>query len=84
LILATGLESMAPINGSIHDKLSNGNPYKMLTVLDEYAREALAVTVERKMTCEEVLESLYSLLLKRGKPEHIRSDNVLCWEEFAV
>ncbi len=47
----------------------------MLTVLDEYTREALAVTVARKMTCEDVLESLYSLLLKRGKPEHIRSGN---------
>ncbi len=59
----------------VHDKLSNGRSYKMLTVLDEYTREALAVTVARKMTCEDVLESLYPLLLKRGKPEHIRSDN---------
>jgi hypothetical protein len=49
---------MTPINGSIHDKLSNGFPYKMLTVLDEYTREALAVTAARKMTCEDVLESL--------------------------
>ena len=66
---------MAPINGSIHDKLSNGHPYKMLTVLDEYTREALAVTMAKKITCEDVLESLYPLLIKRGKPEHIRSDN---------
>ena len=29
----------------VHDKLSNGRPYKMLTVLDEYTREALCVTV---------------------------------------
>jgi putative transposase len=27
----------------VHDKLSNGRPYKMLTVLDEYTREWLAV-----------------------------------------
>ncbi len=26
----------------VHDKLSNGRPYKMLTVLDEYTREALS------------------------------------------
>ena len=32
----------------IHDKLSNGRPYKMLTVLDEYTREALAITVTDK------------------------------------
>ena len=60
----------------VHDKLSNGRPYKMLTVLDEYTREALAVTVANKMGSSEVLEALYPLLLKRGKPEYLRSDNV--------
>ena len=29
----------------VHDKLSSGRPYKMLTVLDMYTREALCVTV---------------------------------------
>ena len=33
----------------VHDKPSNGRPYKMLTVLDEYTREALAITVANKM-----------------------------------
>ena len=59
----------------VHDKLSNGRPYKMLTVLDEYTREALAVTVAHKMGSSDVLEALYPLLLKRGKPEYLRSDN---------
>ena len=59
----------------VHDKLSNGRPYKMLTVLDEYTREALAVTVANKMGSSDVLEALYPLLLKRGKPEYLRSDN---------
>ena len=59
----------------LHDKLSNGWPYKMLTVLDEYTREALAVTVAHKMGSSDVLEALYPLLLKRGKPEYLRSDN---------
>ena len=59
----------------VHDKLSNGRPYKMLTVLDEYTREALAVTVANKMGSSEVLEALYPILLKRGKPEYLRSDN---------
>ena len=58
-----------------HDKLSNGRPYKMLTVLDEYTREALAVTVANKMGSSDVLEALYPLLLKCGKPEYLRSDN---------
>ena len=59
----------------VHDKLSNHRPYKMLTVIDEYTREALSVTVANTMGSSEVLEALYPLLLKRGKPEYLRSDN---------
>jgi transposase InsO family protein len=59
----------------VHDKLSNHRPYKMLTVIDEYTREALSVTVSNTMGSSEVLEALYPLLLKRGKPEYLRSDN---------
>ena len=59
----------------MHDKLSNGRPYKMLTVLDEYTREALCVEVRSNMGAQDVLDALYPLLLKHGKPEYIRSDN---------
>ena len=59
----------------VHDKLSNGRSYKMLTVLDEYTRQALAVEVRTRMGSEEVLEALYQLFLRHGKPEYIRSDN---------
>ena len=59
----------------VHDKLSNGRPYKMLTVLDEYTREALCVEVATKMGAADVLETLYPMLLRRGRPEYIRSDN---------
>ena len=33
----------------VHDKLGNGRSYKMLTVLDEYTRQALAVAVRTRM-----------------------------------
>ena len=59
----------------VHDKLSNGRPYKMLTVLDEYTRQGLRVAVAFKMGSADVLEALYPLLLEHGKPEFIRSDN---------
>lgn len=59
----------------VHDKLSNARSYKMLTVLDEYTREALCVAVRSKMTANDVLDALYPLLMKHGKPEYIRSDN---------
>lgn len=59
----------------VHDKLSNGRPYKMLTVIDEYTRQALAVHIGTKLGSVEVLEALYPLIIEHGKPEHIRSDN---------
>ena len=59
----------------VHDKLSNGRPYKMLTVMDEYTRQALTVHVDTKLGSAEVLEALYPLIIQRGKPEYIRSDN---------
>ena len=59
----------------VYDKLSNLRPYKMLTVINEYTREALSVTVANAMGSSEVLEALYPRLLKRRKPEYLRSDN---------
>ena len=59
----------------VHDKLSNGRSYKMLTVLDGYTREALCVAVRSKMTANDVLDALHPVLMKHGKPEFIRSDN---------
>lgn len=59
----------------VHDKLSNGKPYKMLTVLDEYTRQALCVKVNKTMGADDVLDALYRLLIKYRKPEYIRSDN---------
>ena len=59
----------------VHDRLSNGRSYKMLTVLDEYSREALCVKVATRMGSAEVLETLYPLLLRRGKRGYLRSDN---------
>ena len=46
----------------------------MLTVLDEYTREALYVALWPKMNAQDILEALYPLLMKHGKPEFIRSD----------
>ena len=47
----------------------------MLTVLDEYTREALCVAARSKMNADDVLDVLHRLLMKHGKPEFIRSDN---------
>jgi len=47
----------------------------MLTILDEYTRECLAIRVVRRMDSLKVLTSLAGLFLRHGVPEHIRSDN---------
>ena len=47
----------------------------MLTLIDEFTRECLAIDVARRMTSEDVLERLSDLLIQRGPPEYIRSDH---------
>ena len=47
----------------------------MLTVIDEFTRECLAIDVARRLTSEDVLERLSDLFVCRGVPKHIRSDN---------
>jgi len=47
----------------------------MLTVVDEFTRECLAIDVARKLRSDDVLERLSWLFVTRGVPEHIRSDN---------
>lgn len=57
------------------DRTSNGKAFRMLTVVDEYTRECLAIRVERKLSSTQVLETLTELFLRRGLPAHICSDN---------
>jgi hypothetical protein len=47
----------------------------MLTIVDEFTRECLAIDVSRKLTSEDVLERLSDLFVRKGVPDHIRSDN---------
>jgi putative transposase len=53
----------------------NGRSLRMVTVIDEFARECLAIRVGRRLTAEDVQECLTGLFCSRGVPEHIRSDN---------
>ena len=53
----------------------DGRRLKMLTVLDEYSRECLAIVVARRLQSDDVLETLSELLAEHGPPANIRSDN---------
>ena len=47
----------------------------MLTLIDEYTRECLAIRVARRLGSWEVIETLAEVMLRRGIPENVRSDN---------
>ena len=53
----------------------DGRAVRMLTIIDEYTRECLAIDVARRLTSEDVLERLTDLFIRRGVPDYIRSDN---------
>ncbi len=56
-------------------RTQEGRAFRLLTVIDEYTRECLAIRVARRIRSEEVLELLAELFALRGTPEHLRSDN---------
>jgi putative transposase len=59
----------------VADRTHDGRPIKMLTVIDEYSRECLAIVVEQRLQSDDVLSCITELFVKHGPPEHIRSDN---------
>jgi putative transposase len=59
----------------VQTRTHDGRPVRMLTVIDEFTRECLAIDVARRLTSEDILERLSDLFIRRGVPQHIRSDN---------
>ncbi len=59
----------------IFDRTDKGSTLKMLTMLDEYTRQCLAIRVERQIRSGPVLATLWQAMMTYGIPEHIRSDN---------
>ena len=59
----------------VQARTAEGRPVRLLTMMDEYTRECLAVRAERKLSSEEVMETLANLFVRRGLPRYLRSDN---------
>jgi transposase InsO family protein len=53
----------------------DGRAFRMLTVIDEFSRECLAIEVARHIRSDDVLHVLTDLFTQHGPPDHIRSDN---------
>lgn len=59
----------------VEDNLSNGKKVRWLNVIDEYTRECLASIPRASWRGSAVIRALADIMLFRGAPEYIRSDN---------
>ena len=59
------------VEAQTHD----GRKVRLMTLIDEFTRECLAIRVARRINSLGVLETMADAMLVRGIPEHIRSDN---------
>ena len=59
----------------VHDALADNRKIRLLTILDEYTRECLQISVDTSLNSRRVGEELEKLIERRGKPEMIISDN---------
>jgi transposase InsO family protein len=59
----------------VQARTHEGRAFRMLTVIDEYSRECLAIEVARRLRSDDVLQVLAELFVRHGAPDYIRSDN---------
>lgn len=59
----------------VFDTCANGQKLKCLTVVDEYTRECLAISVGARMRSCDVINVLERLTALYGSPSNLRSDN---------
>jgi putative transposase len=57
------------------DELYNGQRIRLLTLVDNFTRESLAIEVDQHLGGEKVVEILTLVALERGRPEKIQIDN---------
>lgn len=59
----------------VEDALADGTPLRILTVMDEFTREGLALDVALSTSAERVIGVLNALFAQHGPPAYLRSDN---------
>ncbi len=59
----------------VADKLFDGRKLRMLTVVDCYSRESLAIHAGQGLKGEDVVRVLSGIASGRGKPQTIKTDN---------
>ena len=59
----------------MHDALANGRAFRTFNVIDDFAREALAIEIDFSISGARVVRVLEQLCEWHGKAEMVRSDN---------
>jgi len=59
----------------VEDALADGRPLRILTVMDEFTREGLAIDAALTTSAERVIGILTALVAQHGAPAYLRSDN---------
>lgn len=59
----------------VHDHLADGGKFRLLTVIDVFSREALAIEIGRRLRGEDVVGVLNRLVRERGAPKHLFAAN---------
>ena len=57
------------------DETADGRRLKLLNIVDEFTREALAMRVGRTCDADDVVATIEALVAERGAPAHLRMDN---------
>ena len=80
--IGVAVGAMSPIRPNViwamdfqFDTTAEGRTLKMLNVIDEFTREALAIKVDRAIDADGVVDILDRLALKGGAPHYVRFDN---------
>ncbi len=49
-------------------RTAEGKAFRILTLIDEYTRECLAILVDRRITSQNVIDQLFYLFILRALP----------------
>ncbi|BBX25034.1 hypothetical protein MALV_01590 [Mycolicibacterium alvei] len=80
--IGTAVGAMCPIQPNViwamdfqFDTTADGRTIKMLNIIDEFTREALAIHVDRAINADRVVDILDQLVDQHGAPHYVRFDN---------
>lgn len=59
----------------VEDQTENGTRFRILTLLDEYTRQCLAVHAAWSIRAVDAITVIEAAIARYGAPEHLRSDN---------